>query len=126
MKKEIIKKTLEAGKHSFSEKPLATNFNDGLELKKIADEKNLKIGRIFWKFSMFLIFDDWILKWRLGCVSTKMTITREYKSSKNHEKNEKHVFCSKPSLFATFLRNPDVEAAFNFWFFYDFRDTFMY
>jgi predicted dehydrogenase len=42
--KEIIKKTLEAGKHSFSEKPLATNFNDGLELKKFADEKNLKIG----------------------------------------------------------------------------------
>ena len=42
--KEIIKKTLEAGKHSFSEKPLAMNFHDGLELKKITDEKNLKIG----------------------------------------------------------------------------------
>ena len=42
--KEIISRTLEAGKHSFSEKPLATNFNDGLELKKFADQKNLKIG----------------------------------------------------------------------------------
>tara|TARA_B100001123_G_C15323052_1_gene1028573 strand:+ start:2089 stop:3210 length:1122 start_codon:yes stop_codon:yes gene_type:complete len=42
--KEIIYRTLQARKHSFSEKPLATSFIEGLELKKIADEKNLIIG----------------------------------------------------------------------------------
>ena len=34
--KEIIQKTLESGKHSFSEKPLAMNFQEGLELKKLS------------------------------------------------------------------------------------------
>ena len=29
--KEIIQKTLESGKHSFSEKPLAMSFREGLE-----------------------------------------------------------------------------------------------
>jgi len=42
--KEIILKTLEANKHSFSEKPLAMNYKDGLEIKKIAEDKNLYVG----------------------------------------------------------------------------------
>jgi len=42
--KEIIIKTLNANKHSFSEKPLAMNFQDGLEIKKLADDKGLYVG----------------------------------------------------------------------------------
>ena len=42
--KEIILKTLDANKHSFSEKPLAMNFKDGLGIKKIADNKGLYVG----------------------------------------------------------------------------------
>ena len=42
--KEIIQRTLESGKHSFSEKPLATNFQEGLNLKKLSKEKELVIG----------------------------------------------------------------------------------
>ena len=42
--KEIIQKTLESGKHSFSEKPLAMSFREGLELKKLSDEKGLQVG----------------------------------------------------------------------------------
>jgi len=42
--KEIIMKTLEAGKHSFSEKPLAMNFEEGLAIQKLAKEKNLYVG----------------------------------------------------------------------------------
>ena len=42
--KEIIMKTLEAGKHSFSEKPLAMNFEEGKVIKKIAKETNLYVG----------------------------------------------------------------------------------
>ena len=40
---EIIQKTLESGKHSFSEKPLAMNFQEGLELKKLSDETGLQV-----------------------------------------------------------------------------------
>jgi len=42
--KEIIIKSLENGKHCFSEKPLAINFKEGLEIKKISKEKKLTIG----------------------------------------------------------------------------------
>ena len=42
--KEIIIRSLENGKHCFSEKPLAINFKDGLEIKRIAKEKNLLVG----------------------------------------------------------------------------------
>ena len=42
--KEIILKTLNANKHSFSEKPLAMNVKDGLEIKKLAEDKNLYVG----------------------------------------------------------------------------------
>ena len=42
--KEIILKTLESGKHSFSEKPLAMNFEEGKEIYQLAKEKNLYVG----------------------------------------------------------------------------------
>ena len=42
--KEIIIKSLENGKHCFSEKPLAINYKEGLEIKKISKEKKLTIG----------------------------------------------------------------------------------
>ena len=38
------------------------------------------------------------------------------------EDSSKIIFSSKPSFFATFLRNPDVEAAFNFLFSRDFPE----
>lgn len=41
---EIIKRTLLAGKHSFSEKPLALNYSEGKELMDIAQKKELRIG----------------------------------------------------------------------------------
>ena len=42
--KEIILKSLNAGKHCFSEKPLAMNFNEGLEIFDLASSKNLHVG----------------------------------------------------------------------------------
>ena len=41
---EVTKKTLLAGKHSYCEKPLATKFENGQELVKIAKEKKLYLG----------------------------------------------------------------------------------
>ena len=41
---EIIKKTLLAGKHSYCEKPLSTNYEHGVELLQIANDNNLYIG----------------------------------------------------------------------------------
>ena len=35
--KEIITKSLQNGKHCFSEKPLAMNFQEGLEIQKLSD-----------------------------------------------------------------------------------------
>ena len=42
--KEIILKTLNSNKHSFSEKPLAMSFKDGLEIKNLANDKDLYVG----------------------------------------------------------------------------------
>ena len=42
--KEIIMKSLNAGKHCFSEKPLAMNFNEGLKIAELANSKNLYVG----------------------------------------------------------------------------------
>jgi predicted dehydrogenase len=42
--KEIIINSLKAGKHCFSEKPLAMNMKEGLEVVKISNEKNLYVG----------------------------------------------------------------------------------
>lgn len=41
---EIHLKTLDAGKHSYSEKPLATELKDGEEIMRLAKEKNLLVG----------------------------------------------------------------------------------
>ena len=41
---EIIKKTLLAGKHSYCEKPLSTNYDHGAELIQLANDNNLYIG----------------------------------------------------------------------------------
>ena len=42
--KEIITKSLQNGKHCFSEKPLAMNFAEGIEIEKLANEKGLYVG----------------------------------------------------------------------------------
>ena len=42
--KEIIIKSLKAGKHCFSEKPLAMNMEEGLEIQKLTSEKKLYVG----------------------------------------------------------------------------------
>ena len=42
--KEVIIKTLNAGKHSFSEKPLAISFEEGREIYELAKEKKLYVG----------------------------------------------------------------------------------
>jgi len=41
---EIAKKSLENGKHIYSEKPMAINFEDGKHLLKLSKEKGLYIG----------------------------------------------------------------------------------
>jgi len=41
---ETIKKTLLAGKHSYREKPLSTNYEHGAELIQLANDNNLYIG----------------------------------------------------------------------------------
>ncbi len=41
---EIHLKTLQAGKHSYSEKPLATELEDGERIIALAEEKNLLVG----------------------------------------------------------------------------------
>ena len=42
--KEIICKSLNAEKHCFSEKPLAMNFSDGIEISELSNSKNLYVG----------------------------------------------------------------------------------
>ena len=42
--KEIILKSLNAGKHCFSEKPLAMNFDEGIEISDLANSKKLYVG----------------------------------------------------------------------------------
>ena len=41
---EVSKMALENGKHSYAEKPMAVNFEDGKKLVELAKEKNLYIG----------------------------------------------------------------------------------
>ena len=41
---EVSKMALENGKHSYAEKPLAINFEDGKKIVELAKEKNLYIG----------------------------------------------------------------------------------
>ncbi len=42
--KDIIIRSLENGKHCFSEKPLAINFNDGLKIKDLSIKNKLLVG----------------------------------------------------------------------------------
>ena len=42
--KEIIIRSLENGKNCYSEKPLAINFSEGLEIQKISQNNNLLVG----------------------------------------------------------------------------------
>jgi predicted dehydrogenase len=42
--KEIIIKSLNAGKHCFSEKPLAMNFDEGMEILELSNLKKLYVG----------------------------------------------------------------------------------
>ena len=41
---EVSKMALENGKHSYAEKPMAVNFEDGKKLLELAKEKNLYLG----------------------------------------------------------------------------------
>ena len=43
---EIAKRSLEAGKHTYSEKPLAIDFNEGKELLELSKEKKLYLSLI--------------------------------------------------------------------------------
>jgi len=40
----VTKRILSSGKHAYSEKPLVLSLGEGLELKKLADERGLKVG----------------------------------------------------------------------------------
>ena len=42
--KKIIIDSLNAGKHCFSEKPLAININEGKEILELSEKKNLQVG----------------------------------------------------------------------------------
>ena len=42
--KEVIINSLNAGKHCFSEKPLAMNFDEGKEIYELSKEKKLYVG----------------------------------------------------------------------------------
>ena len=42
--KEVIINSLNAGKHCFSEKPLAINFNEGKEIHELSKQKKLYVG----------------------------------------------------------------------------------
>ncbi|MDC0044842.1 Gfo/Idh/MocA family oxidoreductase [Pelagibacteraceae bacterium] len=42
--KKIILKSMENGKHCFSEKPLAMSFKEGLEIKELSNNKKLFVG----------------------------------------------------------------------------------
>ena len=42
--KEITINSLKAGKHCFSEKPLAMNFAEGIEIQEVCKQKNLYVG----------------------------------------------------------------------------------
>lgn len=41
---DVIKKTLNSGKHSYCEKPLSIGFNEGKELVNLAEERKLYLG----------------------------------------------------------------------------------
>jgi predicted dehydrogenase len=41
---DVSRRALEAGKHVYSEKPLVLTVDDGLELRRIAEEKGLAVG----------------------------------------------------------------------------------
>ena len=45
---EVSKMALENGKHSYAEKPMAVNFEDGKKLVELAKERNLYIGLTGW------------------------------------------------------------------------------
>ena len=47
---EVSKMALENGKHSYAEKPMAVNFDDGKKLVEFAKEKNLYIGNAIFAF----------------------------------------------------------------------------
>ncbi|MHA1681224.1 MAG: Gfo/Idh/MocA family protein [Promethearchaeota archaeon] len=42
--KDLVTKTIRAGKHIFCEKPIATTVKDGIEMARMADEHGIKLG----------------------------------------------------------------------------------